>query len=86
MTTFRYELRTPAAARRHLRARVLFAGAAAVAALGFATAAAHSPDITAPGAGVRVVANDDDNGNSVNDNGQTPGDIFTQNAQDQSTA
>ncbi|MGC2652157.1 MAG: hypothetical protein WA317_00835 [Mycobacterium sp.] len=28
----------------------------------------------------------DDNGNSVNDNGQTSGDVFTQNAQDQSTA
>jgi hypothetical protein len=28
----------------------------------------------------------DDNGNFVNDNGQTSGDIFTQNAQDQSTA
>lgn len=34
----------------------------------------------------RVVAIDDDNGNSVNDQGQTSGDIFTQNAQDQSTA
>ncbi|BBZ41438.1 hypothetical protein [Mycobacterium conspicuum] len=28
----------------------------------------------------------DDPGNFVNDNGQTSGDIFTQNAQDQSTA
>ncbi|MGB8406514.1 MAG: hypothetical protein WCE30_20865 [Mycobacterium sp.] len=34
----------------------------------------------------RVIAVDDDNGNSVNDQGQTSGDIFTQNAQDQSTA
>lgn len=86
MTTDRQEAQTADVRRRHLRARVIFAGAAAVAALGFATAAAHSPDMTAPGAGVRVVANDDDNGNSVNGNGQTPGDTFTQNAQDQSTA
>ncbi|MEZ0050183.1 hypothetical protein ABIA30_001173 [Mycobacterium sp. MAA66] len=34
----------------------------------------------------RIIAVDDDNGNSVNDQGQTSGDIFTQNAQDQSTA
>jgi hypothetical protein len=36
-------------------------------------------------AGGRVIAVDD-NGNSVNDQGQTSGDEFTQNAQDQSTA
>ena len=35
--------------------------------------------------GGRVIAVDD-NGNSVNDQGQTSGDVFTQNAQDQSTA
>jgi hypothetical protein len=84
MTTDRHEPRTAAVGRRHSRARVIFAGAAAVAAFGFAMAAAQSPDFAAPGAGVRVVANDDDNGNFVNDNGQTSGDIFTQNAQDQS--
>ncbi len=44
---------------------------------------------TAPsvgGAGGNVIAVDDDTGGGVNDNGQTSGDIFTQNAQDQSTA
>ncbi|BBZ47827.1 hypothetical protein [Mycobacterium parmense] len=61
------------------------AGATAVAALGFATWPVHSPAPAAPSAAGRVVAVDD-NGNSVNDNGQTSGDIFTQNAQDQSTA
>ncbi|WP_374024490.1 hypothetical protein [Mycobacterium sp. HNNTM2301] len=44
--------------------RAIFACAAIVAALAFAT----------------------DDTNFVNDNGQTSGDIFTQNAQDQSTA
>ncbi|GBG40299.1 hypothetical protein [Mycobacterium montefiorense] len=66
---------------------VTLAGAAAVAALalfggaqpgGPATPAASGPS------GTRIV-NVDDNG-GVNDNGQTSGDIFTQNAQDQSTA
>lgn len=67
----------------------MLAGAGAVAALAMfsgahlgapATHAASGP--TASGA--RIVNVDDDGG--VNDNGQTSGDIFTQNAQDQSTA
>jgi hypothetical protein len=65
---------------------VTLAGAAAVAALALfsgahlsepATHAASGPSAS----GARVVNVDD-----VNDNGQTSGDIFTQNAQDQSTA
>jgi hypothetical protein len=37
-------------------------------------------------AGGVIIAVDDDTGGGVNDQGQTSGDIFTQNAQDQSTA
>ena len=63
-------------------ARVIFAGGATIAAL-----TAFTPQLaqTAPstGGGGRVVSVDD---GGVNDNGQTSGDIFTQNAQDQSTA
>lgn len=47
-----------------------------------ATAAAAS----GPNSAKIVVVDDSDNGNSVNDQGQNSGDIFTQNAQDQSTA
>jgi hypothetical protein len=74
--------------RRRIRAgHLIFAGAAAAATLalfgaaqptGTATVVASGPSVTAP------FATDDTN--SVNDNGQTSGDIFTQNAQDQSTA
>jgi hypothetical protein len=46
-----------------------------------ATAAASGPT----GSSARIV-DVDDTGGGVNDNGQTSGDIFTQNAQDQSTA
>jgi predicted secreted protein len=82
------------ARRRQIRtARVLFAGAAAVATLALfsvtqpasaeAAAAPVAPKLaqTAPstGGGGRVVAVDDNNNPSS-------GDIFTQNAQDQSTA
>jgi hypothetical protein len=59
-------------------------------------AAAPGPvGVTAPGSphSGRVIAVDDDSssapddtGGGVNDQGQTSGDIFTQNAQDQSTA
>ncbi len=67
--------------------QAILAGAGAVAALamfscahlGAATQAASGPSES----GARIV-NVDDGG--VNDNGQTSGDIFTQNAQDQSTA
>lgn len=62
-------------------AQALFAGAAAVGALGLLGAGSPVP-VAAPSTGFAI----DDNGNWVNDNGQTPGDVFTQNAQDQSTA
>jgi hypothetical protein len=65
----------------------LFAGAAAIATLALVgTASPSSAEVAlASGTAGRVIAIDDD-GNSVNDHGQTSGDIFTQNAQDQSTA
>jgi hypothetical protein len=61
---------------------LIFFGAAAIAAL---TLFAPQPEQTVPSADGRgrVVTVDD---TGVNDNGQTSGDIFTQNAQDQSTA
>jgi hypothetical protein len=66
--------------RRTIRAvQLFFAGAAAVAALALFNASppsdAAGPSVTAP------FATDDTN--FVNDNGQTSGDIFQQNAQDQ---
>ncbi len=71
--------------RRQFRvAQLIFTGAATAAALalfgaaqpaGTATVFASGPSVTAP------FATDDTN--FVNDNGQTSGDIFTQNAQDQ---
>ncbi len=70
--------------RRQVRAaQLIFAGAATAATLalfgaaqptGTATAFASGPSATAPFAA--------DDTNFVNDNGQTSGDIFTQNAQD----
>ncbi|ORV93642.1 hypothetical protein AWC11_05030 [Mycobacterium interjectum] len=74
----------PSRRRRIRAAQLVFAGAAAAATLslygaaqpsGSATVFASSPSATAP------FATDDTN--FVNDNGQTSGDIFTQNAQDQ---
>jgi len=71
--------------RRQVRAApLIFAGAATAATLalfgaaqptGTATAFASAPSAAAPFAA--------DDTNFVNDNGQTSGDIFTQNAQDQ---
>ncbi|BBY24624.1 hypothetical protein [Mycobacterium stomatepiae] len=49
----------------------------------------RSPDIGGAATdadGPRIVNVDNDDENFVNDNGQTSGDIFQQNAQDQSTA
>ena len=63
----------------------IFAGAATLALL-----SAVSPSSTlaalASGSSARIIAVNDDDGWSVNDQGQTSGDIFLQNAQDQSTA
>jgi hypothetical protein len=63
----------------------MFAGAAAIATFALFGTAQHVQGDTAiasPAGGFAI----DDPGNFVNDNGQTSGDIFTQNAQDQSTA
>jgi hypothetical protein len=72
--------------------QMILAGAGAVAALVLfsgaqlgdpATHAASGPSAS----GARIVTVDDNGDeNFVNDNGQTSGDIFQQNAQDQSTA
>ncbi|MEB4207962.1 hypothetical protein [Mycobacterium sp. 94-17] len=88
MTTIGHHTNPADARGRHiLGAPALFAGAAAVAALALFSAApladgdavvAARPSATAP------LPTDDTN--FVNDNGQTSGDTFTQNAQDQSTA
>jgi hypothetical protein len=80
-------------ARRGVRvAQLIFAAAAALALFGAAsTASVHTA--TASGLTGSVIAVDDDSssapddtGGGVDDQGQTSGDIFTQNAQDQSTA
>ena len=67
--------------------QVIFAGATTVAALALFSAA-HPVDAgaapAAPAAVAAPTAFATDDG--VNDQGQTSGDIFTQNAQDQSTA
>jgi hypothetical protein len=63
------------------------AGAATVSALALFSGAqpGESPTIMAGPSSAHIITVDDGDGN-VNDNGQTSGDIFTQNAQDQSTA
>ena len=62
-------------------AQLIFAGAATVATFALFNAAQPAAVIAAPANGGHVVAvNDDDNNNP------SSGDIFTQNAQDQSTA
>jgi hypothetical protein len=69
-------------------AQLIFAGAATVATFALfnaAQASAAPTAIASPPSATGGFATDD-NGNSVNNNGQTSGDIFTQNAQDQSTA
>jgi hypothetical protein len=85
MTNLGHENNPSDTRRRQIRLmQVLFAGAATVAALALfsasrpldtGTAVASGPSATAP------FATDDTN--FVNDQGQTSGDIFTQNAQDQ---
>jgi hypothetical protein len=67
--------------------KALLAGGAAIAALVFFSAApsADTGAVVAAGPSATAPLPTDDT-NFVNDNGQTSGDIFTQNAQDQSTA
>ena len=99
-TTDGLELNSTDARRRQIRSlQVIFAGAATVAALALFSAAqpggaatvatpgtvllADAPGVTGAGG----LATDGFDGTAgVNDNGQTEGDTFTQNAQDQSTA
>lgn len=69
--------------------QLIFAGAATVATFALfnvAQASASPAAIASPPSATAGGFATDDPGNSVNDNGQTSGDIFTQNAQDQSTA
>ena len=97
-TTDGRELNSTGAPRRQIRLlQLVFAGAATVAAFALFSAAQPGGAATvatpvtvhlaaAPNMAGAGGFPTDDNGNSVNDNGQTSGDIFTQNAQDQSTA
>src|SRR5262245_22658814 len=67
--------------------QILFAGAAAAAvALFNATPSVHAGAVAAAGSAPGITVSPVDDTNFVNDQGQTSGDIFTQNAQDQSTA
>jgi hypothetical protein len=67
--------------RRTIRAvQLFFAGAAAVAALALFNASPPSDSATGPLLNAPFATDDT---NFVNDNGQTSGDIFQQNAQDQ---
>jgi hypothetical protein len=90
MTIPQREIDSAEAGRRPIIVRrVIFVGAAAVAAFAlFSAARPGDAGTLVPSGTVRsvdlVADGFDDNG--VNDNGQTPGDVFTQNAQDQSTA
>jgi hypothetical protein len=96
MTTIGHATRPAGARRRQIRLiPALFAGAAAVATLTLFNPAPPGDTGTVVAAGSQVLQAPpsgsagstitvDDGG--VNDNGQTSGDIFTQNAQDQSTA
>jgi hypothetical protein len=81
MTTNEHEIHSVGGRRRQIRLmQMIFAGAATVAALATLFGAQHRPTaLSAPVAG--GFATDDTN--FVNDQGQTSGDIFTQNAQDQ---
>lgn len=87
-TTDRRDIR-PADARRRAM-QLLFAGAAAAVTVALFGAAQPSdspaPLASAPAQGITVIPVNDDNPGGVNDQGQTSGDIFQQNAQDQSTA
>ena len=87
--------------RRQIRAmQLLFAGAAAVATLALfgaaqpggstvSLASSGAPHVSTIGGGAgggKIVRINDDSPGGVNDQGQSSGDIFQQNAQDQSTA
>ena len=85
MTNLGHETTAPDARRRHIRAvQLIFAGAATVAALALSSGAPHVETGTVVASGPSATAPfATDDTNFVNDNGQTSGDIFQQNAQDQ---
>jgi hypothetical protein len=86
MTNNAHQINSADVRRRQIRLmQALFAGAATVATLALFSAGPSDPQTAvASGAAGSIIAVDD--GSGVNDQGQTGGDIFTQNAQDQSTA
>jgi hypothetical protein len=95
MTNLGHETNPSDARRRQIRLmQVIFAGAAAVAALTLFGAARPGCGDTAVATGLQFAQTPPDwagaggfaTDEGVNDNGQTSGDIFTQNAQNQSTA
>lgn len=84
-----HEDRPPGIRRRQIRwMRPLFAGAAAAAAVALlsVTPSVVAGAVVASGSAPGITVSPVDDTNFVNDQGQTSGDIFTQNAQDQSTA
>lgn len=88
MSTRGQSIDPPVAARRELRVpQLIFAAAAIVAALALFDSAPHADGqrVVASGGSIAAPLPLDDT-NFVNDQGQTSGDTFTQNAQDQSTA
>jgi hypothetical protein len=87
--TSTHENRLPAARRRQIRwLQVLLAGAATAAAVALfnATPSVLAGAVVASGSAPGITVSPVDDTNFVNDQGQNSGDIFTQNAQDQSTA
>ncbi|MCW2664049.1 MAG: hypothetical protein JWP83_5201 [Mycobacterium sp.] len=87
MTDLRHETAVSDVRRRQIRvAQLIFAGAATVAALALFSASPHVEPGTVVASGPSATAPfATDDTNFVNDQGQTSGDIFTQNAQDQSS-
>jgi hypothetical protein len=89
MTNIGHDIHSADARRRQIRlVQALFAGAAAVATLALFSAEPSNPDTAVASGAVpalaatgRIIAINDDDVNNPSD-----GDIFTQNAQDQSTA
>ena len=72
---------------KRLSTSMIVAGSAAFATLSlFGAAPSNADSAVASGSSARMIPVNDDDGWSVNDQGQDSGDIFLQNAQDQSTA
>ncbi|HTX98021.1 MAG TPA: hypothetical protein VME67_26245 [Mycobacterium sp.] len=87
MKNLGHDTNSTGAGRRHIRVtQVILAGAATAATLALfgAPRPADTPPVVASGPSATAPFATDDT-NFVNDQGQTSGDIFTQNAQDQSS-